>query len=65
MLHVNSRETTFEHQRVPAARLKFFDRHATYCYTDTSRPQEFPSQRGVLFRPRSDRTSYDFVSNNF
>ena len=34
MLHVNSRETTFEHQRVPAARfnnifLKLFDRHAT------------------------------------
>ena len=38
MLHVNSRETTFEHQRVPAARfnnifLKLFDRHATYCYS--------------------------------
>ena len=37
MLHVNSRETTFEHQRVPAARfinifLKLFDRHATYLY---------------------------------
>ena len=37
MLHVNSRETTFEHQRVPAARfnnifLNLFDRHATYCY---------------------------------
>ena len=34
MLHVNSRETTFEHQRVPAARfnnifLKLFGRHAT------------------------------------
>ena len=37
MLHVNSRETTFQHQRVPAARLnnislKLLDRHATYCY---------------------------------
>ena len=35
MLHVNSRETTFEHQHVPAARFnnifwKLFDRHATY-----------------------------------
>ena len=34
---LGSRETTFEHQRVPAARfnnifLKLFDRHATYCY---------------------------------
>ena len=37
MLHVNSRETTVEHQPVPAARfnnifLKLFNRHATYCY---------------------------------
>ena len=37
MLHVNSRETIFEHQRVPAARfnntfLKLFDGHATYYY---------------------------------
>ena len=37
MLHVNSRETTLEHQWVPAARfnnifLRLFDRHATYCY---------------------------------
>ena len=37
MLHVNSRETIFEHQRVPAAQfnnifLKLFDRNATYCY---------------------------------
>ena len=69
MLHVNSRETTFEHQRVPAARfnnifLKLFDRHATYCYLQ-SRPQEFLSERSVLFRPRSHRESYDFASNKF
>ena len=37
MLQVNSPEMTFEHQRVPAARiknifLKFFDQHATCCY---------------------------------
>ena len=37
MLHMNSRETTFEHQRVPAARfnnifLKLLDRHATFFF---------------------------------
>ena len=36
MLRVNSRETTFEHQRVPATRFnnifpKLFDRHATFA----------------------------------
>ena len=31
----------------------------------TSRPQEFLSERSVLFRPRSDRASYVFASNKF
>ena len=44
---------------------KFLDRHATYCYNYTSRPQEFLSQRSVLFRPLSNRSSNDFVSNKF
>ena len=31
----------------------------------TSRHQEFLSERSVLFRPRSDRASYVFASNKF
>ena len=42
MLHVNSREKTIEHEHTcPLPVLKFFDRHATYCYTDKSRLKSF------------------------
>ena len=68
MLHVNSRETTFEHQRVPAARfnifLKLFDRHATYCYLQVDL-KSFLASGAFFFRPRSHRASYDFASNKF
>ena len=67
MLHVNSRETTFEHQRVPAARfnnifLKLFDRHATYCYLQVDL-KSFLASGAFFFRPRSHRASYDFATN--
>ena len=68
MLHVNSREPTFEHQRLPAARfnifLKLFDRHATYCYLQVDL-KSFLASGAFFFRPRSDRASYDFASNKF
>ena len=69
MLHVNSHETTFKHQRVPAARfinifLKLFDRHATCCYIQVDL-KCFLASGAFFFRPRSDRASYDFASNKF
>ena len=69
MLHVNSRETTFEHQRVPAAGfnnifLKLFDRHATYCYIQVDL-KNFLASGAFFFQPRSDRASYDLASNKF
>ena len=67
LIRVNSRETTFEHQRAPAARfnniyLKLFDRHATYCYSQVDL-KSFLASGAFFLRPQSHRASYDFTSN--
>ena len=61
MLHVDSSETTFEHQRVPAARfnisLKLFDRHATYCYIQVDLKSFLPSGAFFLSREATERAT--------
>ena len=62
MLHVNSRETTFEHQRVPAARfnnifLKLFDRPATYCYIQVDLKSFLASGEFFLDREATERAT--------
>ena len=62
MLHVNSRETTFEHQRVPAARFnnifwKIFDRHATYCYKQVDLKSFLASAAFLLGREATERAT--------
>ena len=67
MLHVNSRTTTFENSLNINARpppdLTTFSQSFLIDMLHKSRPQEFLSERSVLFRPRSDRASYVFASN--
>ena len=67
MLHVDSRETTFEQQRVPAARfnnifLKLFDRHATYCYLQLK--SFLPSGAFFLGREATERATISRVINS-
>ena len=62
MLHLNSRETTFEHQRVPAARftnifLKLFDRHTAYCYIQVD-------LKSFLGREATERATVSQVINS-
>ena len=62
MLYVNSRETTFEHQRVPAAGfnnifLKRFDRHATYCYIQVDLTSFLTSGAFFLGREATERAT--------
>ena len=63
MLHVNSRETTFEHQRVPAARfnnillIKLFDRVATYCYIQVDLKSFLASGAFFLGREETERAT--------
>ena len=69
MLHVNSRETTFEHQRVPAARfnnifLKLFDRHATYCYLQVDLKSFVASGAFFLSREATERATISQVINS-
>ena len=69
MLHVNSRETTFEHQRVPAARfnnifLKLFDRHATYCYLQVDLKSFLASGAFFLGREATERATISQVINS-
>ena len=72
MLHVNSRETTFEHQRVPAARfnniflqnVKPFDRHATYCYLQVDRKSFLASGAFFLGREATERATISQVINS-
>ena len=67
MLHVNSRETTFEHQRMPAARFnniffkKLFDRYATYCYLQVDLKSFLASGAFFLGRQATERAT----SNKF
>ena len=69
MLHVNSRETTFEHQRVPAARfnnifLKLFDRYATYCYLQVDHKSFLASGAFFLGREATERATISQVINS-
>ena len=69
MLHVNSPETTFEHQRVPAARfnnifLKLFDRHATYCYLQVDLKSFLASRAFFLGREATERAMILQVINS-
>ena len=67
MLHVNSRETTFEHQRVPAAGrlnniyLKLLDRHATYCYLHVDLKSFLASGAFFLGRKATERATISQV----
>ena len=70
MLHVNSHETTFERQRVPAARfnnifLKLFDRHATYCYIQVDLKSFLASGAFFLGREATERATISHPSNKF
>ena len=65
MLHVNSRETTF--QRVPAARfnnisLKLFNRHATYCYLQVDLKSVLASGAFFLGREATERATISQVN---
>ena len=69
MLHVNSRETTFKHQRVPAARfnnifLKLFDRYATYCYLQVDHKSFLASGAFFLGREATERATISQVINS-
>ena len=69
MLHVNSRETTFEHERVPAARfnnifLKLFDRYATYCYLQVDHKSFLASGAFFLGREATERATISQVINS-
>ena len=72
MLHVNSREMTFEHQRVPAARfnnifLKLFDRHATYqtyCYLQVDLKGFLARGEVFLGREANERAMISQVINS-
>ena len=69
MLHVNSRQTTFEHQRLPAARfknifLKLFDRHATYCYLQVDLKSFLASGAFFLGREATERATISQVINS-
>ena len=66
MLHVSSRETTFEHQRAPAARfnnifLKLFDRHDTYCYLQVG---PLRAGRSFLGREATEQATISQVINS-
>ena len=69
MLHVNSRETIFEHQRVPAAQfnnifLKLFDRNATYCYLQVDLKSFLASGAFFLGREATERATISQVINS-
>ena len=62
MLHVSSRETTSEHERVLAARfnnifLKLFDRHATYFYIQVNLKSFLASGASFLGREATERAT--------
>ena len=64
MLRVNSRETTFQHQRMPAARFNFnniffklFDRHATYCNIQVDLKSFLASEAFFLGREATERAT--------
>ena len=69
MLHVNSRETTFEHHRLRAAQfndifLKLFDRHATYCYLQFDFKSFVASEAFFLSREATERATISQVINS-
>ena len=69
MLHVDSRETTFKHQRVPAVRfnnifLKLFDRHATYYYLQVDLKSFLASGAFFLGREATERATISQVVNS-
>ena len=71
MLHVNSRETTFQrHQyNASAARfnnifLKLFDRHATYCYLQVDLKSFVASGAFFLSREATERATISQVLNS-
>ena len=62
MSRVNSRETTFQHQRMPAARFnniffKLFDRHATYCNIQVDLKSFLASEAFFLGREATERAT--------
>ena len=66
---MNLRETTFKHQRVPAARfnnifLKLFDRHATYCYLQVDLKSFLASGAFFLGREATERATISQVINS-